>query len=766
MNKKQYAKMDWAGIESIVYSDCPHPYEMLAPIKSGKETLVQAFLPYAEEVDLFVGDEKIAAMELVDEEGFFAAFIPGVAKKAYCFQCKTTDGNTMKVENPYRFAPVVQNDALDAFAKGNCVNAYEFLGAHEMTIDGVKGVNFAVWAPNALRVSVVGEWNQWDGRVWPMELLEEYGVYTLFVPGVKPGDAYRFELKVKGGEIRVKNDPYARAINDEGISMVVLDKTQNIVWETKKNVLNGPMHICQLSMEKLLATAGKKKKITVMKDAVAKMVKLGYTHVEIAPVAACSKEKNCPYQTAFFYAMEPALEAEEVVKNLIVQCHKAGLSVIMDWSIAYFAKDEEGLTWFDGSGLYEHADERLGYHPTFDAKVFQLRRPEVKSFLYSNAYYWLKELNLDGICIKDVAAMLYLDYGRGSNYVCNPYGGKENLEAEAFLKEWNVQIKKDFPGLLTIGEIDAVWANVTNKNEDSLGFDLVWNNGFKQQLVSFVQAGNYQRKHLLLPFLSGLEYAYNENFVLPISADVLDEEGIIKGLQGEKEDKYSTMRAVLAYTMLYPGRKLSASLVSALTESTKSKKRNECIVGTEELMTELNRLYVEHKLYELDNKDTGFAWINHECDVDNVITFVRKGKGKNDILYVVANFSDKEYDALELLVPFAGKYKAVLSTDEQRFAGKNILCADAVATVEKLYDETIQSLTLNVGSMSVTVFTYRPFSAKELADIAEHKRQLRIAYVKAEREKIEKRRDDIIAEAIRDAQERIAELQKILEEDK
>ncbi len=772
MTKKQYAKMDWEAIESIVYSDNAHPFDVLSPQKSGKDTLIQAFLPFAESAEV-VFDGKNAekvAMELVDEEGFYAVFVPGTGKKSYCFQITTKDGETLSMQNPYDFSPVVPKDSLKDFIAGSATDTYRILGAHTMTLDGVSGVNFAIWAPNALRVSVIGEWNKWDGRVNPMQKLDEYGVFTLFVPGVKVGDSYRFELKVKGNEVLLKDDPYAMAFNEEGKAVVC--ESISFEWTDKeykrtagKELMNKPVQICQFSFVDFMAEAskGRKKLETVIKEAVAKLAGFGYTHVELAPVAVTSKLNSDAKQTLFYYATDVAVDAQ-LVKVFVNECHKVGIAVLMDWSVAYFAKDSNGLEWFDGSGLYEHADSRQGYQPAFDAKVFRYQCPEVKSFLFSNAYFWMKKYHLDGIALKDIASVLYLDYGR-TEWIPNAFGGKENLEFVDFIKELNSKIKADFSGSITMADIDAVWADASEKHENSLGFDLVWNNGFKRDFISFVQtdAGNRGRK--LLPMLSGLDYAYNENFVLPLSSDVMDK-GELKAVYGSQEDEYATLRSVYAYTMLYPGKKLFCPDMKAFVESTgKKAKRSELALGFDTLVADMNKLYVEEKLlYGFDEKQGSLEWVNHEAGVGNVITFIRKSSKKNEILYVVANFSDVEYGELKLVAPFEGKYTEVFSSDDKKFGGKGICNEKTIATEEDPYDETIHKVTVKAAPMSVSVYSYKPFTAKELADIAEHKRQLRIAYVKAERAKIEKRRDEIIAEAIKDAENRIKELEKILEE--
>lgn len=772
MTKKQYAKMDWEAIESIVYSDNAHPFDILTPQKSGKDTLIQAFLPFAESAEVvFEGKDEAIPMEMVDEEGFYAVFVPGTGKKSYCYRISTKDGEKVTIKNPYDFAPVIPKDGFEDFIVGNCTDAYRILGAHTMTLEGVAGVNFAVWAPNALRVSVIGEWNHWDGRVNPMQKLDEYGVFTLFIPDVKAGDAYRFELKVKGNEILLKDDPYATLLNESGYAVV--NESSAFEWSDKtfvknegKKLMGQPVQICQVSLQDIVAEAskGKKKLVTVLRETVAKLGALGCTHAELAPVMAESSSKKDAYQTLFYYATTNDLKENDVIKEFVNECHKAGISVLMDWSVAYYAKDANGLEFFDGSHLYEHADVRQGYQPVYDANVFRYQCPEVKSFLTSNAYFWMKKYHFDGICFNDLASVLYLDYGR-NEWVPNAYGGKENLEFVDFIKEINSKIKADFPGSITVADIDAVWADASNKNKNSLGFDFVWNNGFKKDFIGFVKSEPYARAGKLLTMLSGLDYAYNENYVLPLSADVI-EAGALKEFPGILEENYAALRAAYAYTMLYPGKKLFCPDLKAFVDNGgKKAKRSEFAVAFDAFMAEMSKLYKEEKLlYGFDEKAGSLEWVNHKADVANVITFVRKSNKKNEILYVVANFSNTAYEELKLVAPFAGKYTELLSTDDSKFGGKGICNPKTVATEETPYDETVNTLTVKAAPMSVSVYAYKPFTAKELADIAEHKRQLRIAYVKAERAKIEKRRDEIIAEAIKDAENRIKELEKILEE--
>lgn len=772
MTKKQYAKMDWEAIESIVYSDNAHPFEVLSAQKSGKDTLIQAFLPFAETAEVVLdGKEETIKMELVDEDGFFVAFIPGTAKKSYCYRVVTKEGETVCIQNPYDYAPVIPKDSFVDFINGTCKDAYRVLGAHKMSLNGVGGVNFAVWAPNALRVSVIGEWNKWDGRVNPMEKLEEYGIFTLFIPGIDVGSVYRFELKVKGNEILLKDDPYGIAFNEDGYAVVT--ETATFDWSDgnyqkadRKNIMGSSLQIAKVSLSDVITEAAKSKKklTTVLKETVKKLSSFGYTFIELAPVMTASSAKNNSYQTVCYYGTDASVVSAEIVKEFVNECHKAGISVLMDWSVAYFAKDSNGLEWFDGSNLYEHADKRQGYQPAYDANVFRYQNPGVKSFLVSNAYYWLKKFHLDGLCFNDLASVLYLDYGR-NEWVPNVYGGKENLEFVEFVKDLNAKIKEDFPGCITVGNIDGVWMDASVKNKNSLGFDLIWNNGFCKDFISYIKTEPGYRAGKLLTMLSGLKYAYDENFILPLSSEML-ENGMLKDFPGVMEENYAALRSAYAFLYFYPGKKLFAPDVKSLVEiSGKAGKRNEWAVAFDDFMTEINAFYAKEKLLNgFDEKEGSLEWIDHKAGVSNVVSFIRKSGKKNEFLYIVANFSNENFDDLKLVVPAAGKYTEVLSTDNVKFGGKGVCNADTIATQEAPYDESTNMLSVRMAPMSISIFTYKPFTAKELAAIAEHKRQLRIEYVKTERAKIEKRRDEIIAEAIKDAESRIKELEKILEE--
>lgn len=770
MTKKQYNKMDWEAIESIVYSDNAHPAEVLATQKIGKEALVQTFLPFAKKVEVVFdeNDDSAVEMELMDEAGFYAAFIPKSAAKTYCYKVTTKEGETIRMDNPYDYAPVLPKDSFDHFTNGTCTDAYRFMGAHVMTLNGTTGVNFAVWAPNALRVSVIGEWNCFDGRVHPMEKLEEYGIFTLFIPGIKVDDFYRFEIKIKGNEILLKDDPYALKVNEKGYAVVTEDSS--FTWGGKKNNEKenprdslAKMNIAKLSLASLLKDSFSEpsKSIERINYTIEKLTAMGYTHVELMPVADFSAKKASTSHTLFYYAPAREFATETVIKEFVNACHKAGLAVLLEWNVSYFAKDANGLEWFDGSNLYEHADRRQGYQPVFDANVFQYQRPQVKSFLLSSAYFWMSNYQFDGLCMKDLASVLYLDYGR-TEWICNSYGGKENLEFISFIKELNEKVKSDFKDCITIADIDAVWVNASNKHEHSLGFDYVLNNGFKKQLSEYIQTDAAYRSNKLLPLLSGIDYAYNENFILPVTKDVL----------GCKEWNHANetlqmdngVRAVYTFSMLYPGRKLFDAFPGLCAFEPK-KNMQKASESAMQFLTDLNHFYQEQScLLECNDLSDSLEWVDHKANVGNLITFVRKGKKKNEILYVVANFSDVSYDALEVIAPFAGKYSEIFTTDDKKYGGIGNKNGKNIATQEKPYDESINCLTLKCPAMNVCIYSYKPFTAKELADIAEHKRQLKIAYVKEERLKIEKRRDEIIAEAIKDAENRIKELEKILED--
>ena len=491
MNDKLYKLMDWAGIEEIIYSESDNPHRLLGAHAAGSNTLVQVFLPGAKSVILQnKANKKNYEMEQADEEGFFAVLVPGKAEFSYEYIAEYEDGSLKKVKDAYNFPSRITDSDMEKFAAGIHYTVYEKLGAHPAEVDGVSGVNFAVWAPNAVRVSTVGDFNNWDGRVHQMRLLGDSGIFEIFIPDVKAGDNYKYEIKVKSGLTFLKADPYAfgQQLRPDTASVVRQEAGGcGVEWEdaewlagrAEKQGKDRPISIYELYLGSFRQTEdGGYMNYRELAPLVADYVKeMGYTHIELMPVMEHPFDGSWGYQVIGYYAPTARYGTNEDFKYFMNEMHKAGIGVILDWVPAHFPRDTYGLSNFDGTCLYEHKDPRQGSHPHWGTLIYNYGRPQVSNYLIANALYWIEQYHADGIRMDAVASMLYLDYGKSDGqWVANIYGGHENLEAVELLKHLNSVVKKRDPGVLMIAEESTAWPKITGDVEDNgLGFDIKWN---------------------------------------------------------------------------------------------------------------------------------------------------------------------------------------------------------------------------------------------------------------------------------------------------
>lgn len=767
MSEKLYEMMDWPEIEAVVYSEESEPKKILGPRVTPEGILIQCFLPEARQVKVVLtkGKEEYE-MEQEDEAGYFAVLIPGDKIPKYKYEAVYDEGVREKFYDPYAFEKQISVEEEQQFCAGICYNIYEKLGAHPMTLHGVSGVYFAVWAPNAMRVSVVGDFNHWDGRLHQMNRLSVSGIYELFIPGVKAGALYKYEIKAKGSLVYLKSDPY-------GNESELRPKTASIVADLKKYQWNDgdwmksrkqlhdekkPLAVYEMHLgswkkpeEEGRLFYNYREIAPLLADYVKEM---GYTHVELMPVMEHPLDESWGYQVTGYYAPTSRYGSCEDFMYFMDYMHQQGIGVILDWVPAHFPKDTFGLSNFDGTCLYEHLDPRQGMHPHWGTLIYNYGRPQVKNFLISNALFWAEKYHVDGIRMDAVASMLYLDYGKNDGeWVANIYGGNENLEAIEFLKHLNSIFKKKHPDALLIAEESTAWPKITGKIEDDgLGFDYKWNMGWMNDFIDYMKKDPIYRSGAHDELTFSMIYAYSEKFLLSLSHDevVHGKGSLLNKMPGDKEKKMANLRAALGYMMVHPGKKLLFMGQEFAQEREWSEQREldwnlleeKDHKEMQDYMKALLKLYKEQPaLFEEDYDPDGFEWINVMETEKNMLTFIRRGKKKDSTLVVVCNFSALPYEKYQMGVPYPGKYKEIFNSDAKIYGGTGVGNPRVKVSKKEEWDERKNSIVINVAPLSVQIFSYTKNEMKKSAKKSEKENQTPVSKVRKELEqKIEEER--------------------------
>lgn len=731
MTKKLYKMMNWPVIEEIIYSESQDPHATLGPHVQGNGTLIQAFFPGAQKVTLqLTKDMAEKEMELADDDGFFAVWLPVKNVGAYRYIVSYENGSVETMQDAYRHECLITAEDEEKFAMGVHYTVYEKLGAHPLNLDGEDGVYFAVWAPNAQRVSTVGDFNHWDGRVHQMRKLPS-GIFEIFIPGVKAGDNYKYEIKLKTGLTYLKADPYGNAAQLRPETASVVADLRNFKWEDKEFIKkrktfqkkNAPISVYELYLGSFLAPKDDEEYANYREiaDKLIPYVKeMGYTHVELMPVMEHPLDASWGYQVIGYYAPTARYGTPEDFMYFVNELHKAGIGVILDWVPAHFPRDIYGLSSFDGTCLYENPDEQRRSHPHWGTLVFDYGRPEVSNYLIANALFWVEKFHADGIRMDAVASMLYLDYGRNpGEWTANIYGGNENLEAVELIKHLNSMMGKRNPGVLRIAEESTAWPMVTGSLEDGgLGFDLKWNMGWMNDYLDYIKYDPYFRSHHHSELTFSMIYAYSEKFMLVFSHDeaVHGKSSMLGKMPGEREQKFANLRLTYAYMFTHPGRKLlfMGQDIGEFSEWNEMRQTEWELLkypdhkGMAALVKKLNELYTtKPALYEWDDKPEGFAWINSINSTENLLTFLRKTRKKESLLVVAANFSGVEKQ-VKIGVPYEGSYKEILNTDAEEFGGSGMVNKRAKRAVKKEWDDRPYSVSITLAPLSVSILEFRP----------------------------------------------------------
>ncbi|MEO1290812.1 MAG: 1,4-alpha-glucan branching protein GlgB, partial [Chloroflexota bacterium] len=617
---------------------------------SPKKIIVRAFRPEAKA--LFIVDERKAkstdiAMEMIDENGLFEASLTGTVEKlVYSLKQVSYDDVETTFKDPYAYPFLLTEFDLYLHAEGRNWEIYEKLGAHQRTIDGVTGMNFAVWAPNARRVSVIGDFNKWDGRVHPMKPNRDSGVWELFIPDVGFGEKYKYEVKSHHqGYMAEKIDPYGFYAERRPSTASITADLKSYTWgdddwmssRAEKNMLAEPMSVYEVHLGSWKRDAeGEWLSYRELADELVSYVKdMGYTHIELMPVAEHPFDGSWGYQVTGYYAPTSRFGTPEDFMYFVDQCHQNDIGVIVDWVPAHFPKDGHALSFFDGTHLYSHEDSRKGEHPDWGTYIFNYGRNEVRNFLIANALFWLEYYHIDGLRVDAVSSMVYLDFSReDGQWIPNMYGGNENLEAVDFLKETNIVIHEKFPGAVTIAEESTAWAMVSRPVYiGGLGFTFKWNMGWMHDTLWYFKKDPVYRKweHNKLTF--SMVYAYNENFMLSLSHDevVHGKGSLMNKMPGDWWQKFAQLRLLFGYQYMHPGKKLNfmSSDIGQWTEWSEERSLDWNLMempthqAFNKFVKDLNHLYKnEPALYEDDFTPNGFQWIDaneRECTILSII---------------------------------------------------------------------------------------------------------------------------------------------------
>ncbi|HTY53801.1 MAG TPA: 1,4-alpha-glucan branching protein GlgB [Candidatus Binataceae bacterium] len=677
------------------------PHSILGAHPTERGVIVRAYRPDAERIMLLIDGEAPRAMVERPEPGLFEILVTDRRQVfPYRIEVHYADDEVVTLRQPYSFAPTLGELDLHLWAEQKHQRIWDKLGAHVREIDGVRGIGFAVWAPNAAGVSVVGDFNNWDGRLHMMRMLGSSGVWEVFVPELAPGEIYKYEIRTADHHLILKSDPFAQATE---CPPATASKVYQSSYRFKDNVWmaerarRDPLHSPAVIYEVHLGSwrqAGPRQPLTYrqLAEQLADYVSdLGFTHVEFMPVMEHPFGGSWGYEVTGYYAPTARYGTPDDFRFLVDTLHQRGIGVILDWAPAHFPSDAFALGRFDGTALFEHIDPRQGFHPEWNTYIFNFGRNEVRSFLLGSAHYWLDEFHVDGLRVDAVSSMLYLDYGRNhGEWIPNMYGGNENLEAISFLKELNQQIYARHPGVMMIAEESTAWAGVSRPvYVGGLGFGFKWDMGWMHDTLEYFSKEPIHRRYHHRDLTFGFLYAWFENFILPLSHDevVYGKRALLDKMPGDRWQKFANLRSLFGYMWARAGKKVlfmggefgqwyewqhDYSLDWHLLEGADHR-------GVQNLVRDLNRIYrAEPALWERDHDPSGFQWIDANNTDENVIAFMRISPSTGRRIVCVGNFSPVVRTSYRVGVPVPGLYREILNTDAEIYGGSNKGNAGAV----------------------------------------------------------------------------------------
>jgi 1,4-alpha-glucan branching enzyme len=686
-------------IELVVARDHPDPHHVLGAHAAKSGVRIRAYRPAAEAVVVHMqgSDNGGVPLKRVHPAGLFEGVAEGATLPVdYELDVTYPDGNSFRLRDPYAYPPTLGELDLHLAGEGRHQELYGRLGAHVREVDGVTGTSFAVWAPAARSVSVVGDFNSWDGRLHPMRSLGASGIWELFLPAVTDGARYKYEIRTPTGDLRMKADPVAfEAELPPGTNSIVhrpRHRWQDSAWLTgrgERDPLSGPVSIYEVHLGSWRLNPledNRSLTYTELADELAAYVSdLGFTHVELLPVMAHPFSGSWGYQVTSYYAPTPRFGSPDDFRAFVDRMHEHGIGVLLDWVPAHFPRDDWALARFDGTALYEHEDPRRGSHPDWGTLVFNFGRNEVRNFLLANALFWAREYHTDGIRVDAVASMLYLDYSRREGeWVPNRFGGREDLEAVGFLKELNEVLYAEVPGVISAAEESTAWPGVSRPTYlGGLGFGFKWNMGWMHDTLGYFSQDPIHRRYHHHQLTFSLMYAFSENFILPLSHDevVHGKGSLLSKMPGDRWQKFANLRALYAYMWAHPGKKLLFMGSELAQEAEWSHERSldwhllelADHAGVQSLVRDLNRVYREQPaLWGQDFAAEGFWWLEPNDADSNVVAFGRQTQGGERQLVCVCNLSPMVREGYRVGLPRGGQWREVLNTDASLYGGGDV----------------------------------------------------------------------------------------------
>jgi 1,4-alpha-glucan branching enzyme len=699
MEEDRFTKAWQKDADALSRGELAQPHDLLGAHPDGDGgTIVRAWRPGAEHVCVRVIDGLDYGCELVHPGGLWAAHLDGLKTPLrYEIETRYPDGLTVAAPDPYSFVPTVGEVDLHLAGEGRHEEIYERLGGHEREVDGVTGTAFAVWAPAAKSVALIGDFNAWDGRLHPMRALGSSGIWELFMPGIGEGALYKFEIRAPSGELRIKTDPYAREVEVAPKNASIVSRSRHgwaddewLAQRRDQIPHEQPVSVYEVHLGSWRRDPGNPDGVLtyaqLADELAAYATDMGFTHVELLPVMAHPFTGSWGYQVTGYFAPDPRLGTPDDLKAFVDRMHEHGIGVLLDWVPAHFPRDDWALARFDGTALYEHEDPRRGAHPEWGTLVFNFGRNEVRNFLLASGLFWCHEYHADGLRVDAVASMLYLDYSRkAGEWIPNEHGGREDLEAVAFLKQLNEVLHEREPGVISAAEESTAWPGVSRPTYvGGLGFGFKWNMGWMHDTLDYFAHDPIHRRFHHHELTFSLMYAFSENFILPLSHDeVVHGKGTIYSrMPGDHWQKLANVRALYAYQWAHPGKQLlfmgqefaqveewsaERSLDWHLVEDEASPH-----AGVQRLVRDLNHVYQETPaLYQRDEDPTGFYWIEANDAENSVLAFAREGRD-GQVMVCVMNLTPVPREGYRVGLPRSGQWREVINTDAETYGGSGV----------------------------------------------------------------------------------------------
>jgi len=714
-------------LEQIVAGQSHDPFSWLGRhAHDGQGVVIRAFLPLAVRAWVLPEGGKAVPMQRLHNAGAFEVHLPEAGfESGYRLRLENGEGHSWEIDDPYRFSTLLSDYDLYLIGEGNHFEKYKILGAHVCEHEGVSGVSFAVWAPNAQRVSVVGNFNHWDGRVHPMRVRGGSGVWELFVPELCEGEVYKFEIRTQSGDILLKVDPYAQQMELRPATACIVHDPGDYQWhdhdwmEARRTYgppMDRPINIYEVHLGSWRRGEGGYLNYRELAHQLVEYCQwMGYTHIELLPITEHPYDASWGYQTVGYFAPTSRFGTPDDFRYLIDYCHDNGMGVFLDWVPAHFPKDSHGLARFDGTALYEHEDSRIGEHKEWGTYIFNYGRNEVRNFLIASALFWLDQYHIDGLRVDAVASMLYLDYDReDGEWLPNRYGGRENLEAVEFLKQFNHLVHERFPGAVTMAEESTSWAMVSRPTWlGGLGFTMKWNMGWMNDTLRYFSQDPVHRSYHHNVITFSQVYAYTENFILPFSHDeVVHGKGSMPNkMPGDDWQRFANLRALYGYQYTHPGKKLQfmgtefgqwaewKDYTSLDWDQSGYMPHH----GVQLLMRDLNHLVRDiPALHEVDFEQHGFQWIDCNDASQSTLSHIRRD-AHGGFVVVVLNLTPVPRKGFRLGVPQPGTYREILNTDAEIYGGSNMGNAGEVQAESLAWMDQPHSITLVLPALSCLI---------------------------------------------------------------